>query len=589
MIFLNPAALWWLSLLIPLAALYFLKVKPERHQSALLFLWEKVFQEKQSSTLFKRFRNWLSLLLLTLAFIAIVFAMAKPYFAGLSGRRNLIIIIDCSASMNTLQGGESIFEMAQQKARNIIRNLLPSQRAVLASVGTDMKILVGATSNKRELLEGISKLKPTQCALNPEAFRFLKKRKDFYPDSRALLLTDGCFIGAASLRSIEIIKVGSKKNNAGIIGFDIVRLPSGNNSDAGIYINCASTYPDQIQVDLSLACGTPGNVIKVFPLKLKKGVNRPQILKVENAPSGKWFASLDKPQSLSIDNMTCAILRDPPPVKVGILSSNGIYSLLVGSYSQGKTMTVVSKSPEVLICEGNEPEGNNVDKIIIIKPYGKSSFWNHCGSIVDLQTVDIDIAEHPVMKFLKMDNTEIEGVRQLTAPQNSNIIAKTNSGQPLIYKTTSQGKTAYVLNFDPMQGDFFLQVDFPVLLGTAVMDLYGRGASLPPVFKTGSRLPSGTATAFTGGTMLCPDNTVVAYEPDKKLKMPGFYTLKKNGRTLQIAAALLSAPDTLVASSKVESTNKPVASGIPVSLILLVSAILLISLEEILYNRRKAG
>ena len=224
MSFLNPLAFWWSLLLLPLIAFYFLKVRPEKHSTALLFLWDKVFRERKSSALFKRFRNWLSLLLMLLAFCAVIFAMAQPYFSGKESQRNFILIIDNSASMGTRDGKTSRLEQARDKAAEIVRNLLPSQRAVIVSIAGEARIKVGVSSNHRELMEGIDNIKQSSETFDISALKFIRQRKDFFKNSRALLLSDGCFEGVKDLKEFELLKIGKAADNAGICGFDIIRL-----------------------------------------------------------------------------------------------------------------------------------------------------------------------------------------------------------------------------------------------------------------------------------------------------------------------------------------------------------------------------
>ena len=51
---LAPGFLWTFLALIPLAAIYFLKVRPRKRDTPAYFLWEKIFQEKRTSSLFSR-------------------------------------------------------------------------------------------------------------------------------------------------------------------------------------------------------------------------------------------------------------------------------------------------------------------------------------------------------------------------------------------------------------------------------------------------------------------------------------------------------------------------------------------------------
>ena len=107
MTFLNPAALWAFLSLIPLIALYFFKVRPEKKSTTALFLWNQIFEEKKQNGLFKNMRDLISLLILILAFSAIILAMAQPSLNLDDSDQNLVIIIDNSASMGSLEEGKS--------------------------------------------------------------------------------------------------------------------------------------------------------------------------------------------------------------------------------------------------------------------------------------------------------------------------------------------------------------------------------------------------------------------------------------------------------------------------------------------------
>ena len=559
MSFLNPLAFWWSLLLLPLIAFYFLKVRPEKHNTALLFLWDKVFHERKSSALFKRFRNWLSLLLLLLAFCSVIFAMAQPYFSGKESQRNFILIIDNSASMGTRDGKTSRLEQARDKAAEIVRNLLPSQRAVIVSIAGEARIKVGVSSNHRELMEGIDNIKQSSETFDISALKFLRQRKDFFKGSRALLLSDGCFTGGKDLKEFELLKIGKPADNAGICGFDIIRLKDKAQS-AGIFLRCASTYKNKIKIDAVLCHGKRENIIRVIPLELVPGENKAQIFYLEDAPAGKWILYLDHKDSLDIDNTVYGVVRDVPPVAVGVSNNDRIYNLAVSSFGQnGGIMTLVNDSPEVTILSGKSKADNS--KLIIFNPQDKSPFWKSVEEKGTPGLVKVKIKEHPAIRFANLDLLEVDGVRNIVPPENALVIAETVDKKTLIYKAVVKDKSAYVINFDPLKANFFLNVNFPVLLCSMVMDLVGRTDVLPSVYRTG--------TKFDG----------------KLLERVGFYKFDDK----ELAAALLSSRESLIDNSKVNSTAKAIESGIPLSYCLFAFALLLLILEEILYNYRKVG
>jgi hypothetical protein len=562
--FLNPSAFWWSLLLMPLAAFYFLKVRPEKHNTALLFLWDKVFRERQSSALFKRMRDYLSLLLMLLAFCAVILALAQPYFVGRDWQRNFIILIDNSASMGTVDGHSTRLELAKDKAEGIVRNLLPSQRAVIVSVAGSARIRVGVSENQRELLEGIEKIKQSAEPFKVASLEFLKRHKEFFKDSRALLITDGCFAGADNIKALEIVKVGKNADNVGICDFDIVRLGGGNNT-AGIFLRCASTFKKTVKVDAVLCRENRDDIVRVIPLEIAPGVNNAQTYKLEDAPAGKWQLYLDFKDALAVDNTACGIIRDCPPVRVGVKSNEYIYSLAISAFSRSRGMMVLAQeSPQVEIADSKSGKSYGDSKcknFIIFKPHGKSVFWKSAKSGSSPAIAKTVIKDHPAIRWSELDTVEFDGMNDVVVPDNALVIVETADGKPLIYKTVYKDKKAYVLNFDPLKADFFLGVNFPVLLCSMVMDLVGRKEALPALYPTGAVLEKGVLTR------------------------PGFASI--NGK--EYAVALINARESMVNNPDVKNSAKPFASGIPMSSWLFALALILLLIEEILYNYRKVG
>ena len=50
---LSPIYFWAFLSLIPLVAIYFLKVRPRRKPATAYFLWERIFQEKRATSLLR--------------------------------------------------------------------------------------------------------------------------------------------------------------------------------------------------------------------------------------------------------------------------------------------------------------------------------------------------------------------------------------------------------------------------------------------------------------------------------------------------------------------------------------------------------
>jgi hypothetical protein len=80
----------------------------------------------------RKLRRWLLLALRVAAVLLLALLFARPYFgqAGTQGQdREVILLIDQSASMNVTQGGRTLFDRAQEAAEQVLKDL-PSRTAI---------------------------------------------------------------------------------------------------------------------------------------------------------------------------------------------------------------------------------------------------------------------------------------------------------------------------------------------------------------------------------------------------------------------------------------------------------------------------
>ncbi|MBN2785052.1 MAG: BatA domain-containing protein, partial [Pontiellaceae bacterium] len=127
MTFLLPHFLWALLGLIPLTLVYLIKVHPLRRKTSAWFLWEGIFQERRAASLLQKLRDWLSLLLMALAFILMVLSLAQPVLQGGGNAERLVLIIDNSLSMNA----DGRMAEARRAAQGMVRSLPTGGRAAV--------------------------------------------------------------------------------------------------------------------------------------------------------------------------------------------------------------------------------------------------------------------------------------------------------------------------------------------------------------------------------------------------------------------------------------------------------------------------
>src|SRR5438105_8617272 len=122
---------------IAVVGLYILKLR--RRTVAVPFspLWQRILKDKEATSLFSKLRRLLSLLLQLALLALLVIALGDPRAAAtLIKGRNLVVLIDSSASMQATDGGagETRLDAARREVKSLIRGMGGSDRMLVAQM-----------------------------------------------------------------------------------------------------------------------------------------------------------------------------------------------------------------------------------------------------------------------------------------------------------------------------------------------------------------------------------------------------------------------------------------------------------------------
>lgn len=115
---------------------YILKLRRRRFEVPFSTLWHRVLREKEASSLWKHLKRILSLLLLLLILGSLLFAVLDPHLGEADkDARNVVVILDASASMKTMDGDDdntkTRLTVAKEKARELLDSMGGSDTAML--------------------------------------------------------------------------------------------------------------------------------------------------------------------------------------------------------------------------------------------------------------------------------------------------------------------------------------------------------------------------------------------------------------------------------------------------------------------------
>lgn len=383
MSFLAPMAFWIAALVVPaLVILYFLKLRRREEPVPSTLLWKRAVQDMEVNAPFQRLRKNLLLLLQLAVLLLAIAALARPVIeTPLAAESSIVMLIDRSASMNTVEAdeaGRTRLELAKEQAVRLVQSLnrtgsrwlsllggAPAQtRVSVISFAGGARVVSPFTTNTTDLARLIEEIEPTDERTNvrealqlAEAY-MAQTRLEQTPESaeRAstlVMLSDGAFGDLRDVvlktAAVKLINVAAARDNVGITALRYQRNYE-QPERLSVLLQVENFGPAAIQTDVSLYVN--GRLSAVRTLNLGPARGSPQSAPAEPAPTGadaegsagslsfefaladagEIEARLSRDDALAVDNRAYACV--PPPRKLSVLLvSDGNFileSLLAG-------------------------------------------------------------------------------------------------------------------------------------------------------------------------------------------------------------------------------------------------------------------
>ena len=579
--FLSPAWLWTLGLLLPLAAVFFLKVRPRRKATNAFFLWEKVLADRQSSALFRRLRDVISLILMLVAAAFIALALGRPQLRQ-QDERDVLVVIDSSVSMRA--GSPTAFSVAVAEAEGIVRAMNGSRRVAIASIDSQVSFASNLSDSPKDLMDALQLMQPSSFSLDASALAGLSAYTPAEGDSghRVIFITDGTGVMEALPAGIDVIRVDLGEGNVGITAADMRWLP-GQPEAPTVFVKLASSYEKSRKIELELRHQDTGLVARLVELEVEPGESEGIVFELDDVEHGAWRISLLEEDSLSEDNSVLMGLNPLRPIPVQVEADDPyFFQRCIEAFALGGNVLRPGGGPEAMtVAVGRVPATGDC---LVFAPQGEGEFWSETGELIPVALATAVAKDHPVISHIDLTALPFAGARELEMPPGATLIASSESSLPLIYQVQEKGRSVIVLNFDPAASDFFLSPWFPVIIYDAALHLSGRGDELPAVSRLGRSfaLPAGASTTELPDGAEASGNKI-------RLTQSGLYQTKVGEQLWLYGAAVLDPAESLLAGTSELPEPEALASGNPLGVWLLTLALIILSAEVILYHRRKAG
>lgn len=173
--------------------LYVLRLRRRPVPVPFTRLWQQVLSDKQSSSLFSRLRQLLSLLLQLLMVAALVLALGDPRPEGhRTEGRTFVVLLDASASMGATDVAPSRLEQAKKKALELVDGMAAVDRMLVVRMGATPTPLTTLTDDAAALKEAIESVRPRDTGADLDAaLRLALDTLRGRPAPEIVLVSDG--------------------------------------------------------------------------------------------------------------------------------------------------------------------------------------------------------------------------------------------------------------------------------------------------------------------------------------------------------------------------------------------------------------
>ena len=627
-------------------ALYILKLRRRTVAVPFSKLWERILRDKEATSLFSRLKRLLSLLvqLALLALLAIALGDPRAEALVTKGGKNLVVLVDASASMQATDVGSSRLGAAKDEIKKVIRGLGGSDRMLIAQMDAAITPLGPMSGDTSELERALDAIKVTDARADfPRALRFATDSLRGLSNPEIVVVSDGRLGEAVdSAGKVHIgddikltyVPIGTAARNVGITAFSVRRYPL-DKSRYEVMLEVTNTGPEQEDIELSLL--GDNTLVDLTKLRLKPGERLPRFYPNLSGASRTLEAKIaplaGSKDSLPADDHAYALLPERRRAKVLVVSPGNTYleaALLLDEYLEVQVASpkdyVEKIAPsgvkqDVIIFDGATPATLPRANAIYLDPRGPGSPVK-VDEKIELKSPGFDKIErkHPIVRWTALDDVNISRGHKLTPEIGDKVVGASEQG-PILVAGQRGGFKFVALGFDTRDSDLPLRVAWPLLLLNSINWFTDEDAQYISSFRTGDvwRVPvvsqSGQAKLKIpgGGELLVPVHEGRAVYLGERA---GFYELsgadgvdqaiKGNAATVatepgptatvgSFAANLLDAEESSIEPAKelvVDGKKAGALSAFQIGvrreiwIYLLLAAMLLTAIEWITYHRR---
>lgn len=531
--FLSPAAFAFLGLIPLLILLYLLKLRRSEVIIPSTMLWMRSLQDLTANAPFQKLRRNLLLLLQILILLFLCFALTRPFIksSGIEGR-NICLLIDQSASMQTREEGGTRLALAQEEALKIIDAMERGDKAMVIAFADSADVRCELTDDKYHLRSAISSLEAHDTKSNlRDATQIVRSIAPVNPDVTAvinglevLLFSDGNIqegerLAALSL-PVQYIKIGETRDNVGITRFSI-RNTASTEEERQCFVQVYNDTEAPVVTTLSLYFEE--HLLAVDEVNIPAEDTGEAIFLLPDLDEGILRAELDWDDALARDNTAWLSVKQDTfidvyligaPDSVGLAMLRHVFSLdprvklAMGTPEQ----FVPNEETELYVFDSWSPETLPSGSILFVNTLPALTGLRQIGELTHPPVMGMN-KEHPVLRYTNPGNISIAKALHVALPDGATTLVSTDGG-PLIADISQALQPILLITFDLGDSNWPLHLSFPLFMQNVLAWLPGSGLAGETSIATGSPLEVFSLPDVPAARVLTPAGEEITLELD---------------------------------------------------------------------------
>ncbi len=526
---LAPLALIGAAIVGPIiVAMYLLKLRREERTVSSTFLWQRMVHDVEANAPWQKLRRNILLLLQLLLMLLLVLALARPFFLtqGIAGR-NLIVIIDRSASMGAVDVVPNRLEAAKVEALRLIEQLPDGGRATIIAIGGQMEVPAASTTDQRELRNAINgiTLRNSGDSDLTQALTLASALAAREEQSEVAIISDGNVTVPEDVTvpaTVRYFPIGRRDDNVAISALALQPAAAGQTLFAQATNHGSTSVTRRMDIYLD------GALFNAYNLSIDPG--REQSIIADIPPQVQVVeARLNEGDALPTDDRAWAVSRvgDQTNVRVigpgnrfletGLALLPGVQMTLVPTTTA--TFTQTAAQVPLTIIDGVAPTILPPGNLFFIAPPQSTAYFSVTGTL-EFPSVRPVFGDEPLLRSVSVSEVSVLKAARI-APGNWARVVIDSDGAPLLVAGERDGRRIVVLAFDLHQSDLPLQVAFPLLLSNIVSYLSpGTGAQAAQLVP-GQPLVVPIDEAVTEVRVIRPDDRQVSSRNNDQIQLQG--------------------------------------------------------------------